>query len=70
LTAEERQRRLEANKDRQIAQLQQKIGQQTLLIDFFQRAFNQFGESRQSKGESGVTAFTGRSGKWCSLKAR
>jgi transposase len=63
VTAEERRRRLEEDKDRHIAELERKVGQQALLIDFLQKAFKQFGESRRSKSETGVTASTGGSGK-------
>jgi transposase len=44
-----------------VAELERKIGQQALEIDFLQRAFKRVEESRQRNAESGVTASTGRS---------
>jgi hypothetical protein len=44
-----------------IAVLERKIGQQSLEIDFLQRAFKRVKESRPSNDGSGVTASTGRS---------
>lgn len=46
---------------RQIAELQRKIGQQTLDIDFFRRAFKRVKESRRKNTETGATASTERS---------
>ena len=44
-----------------VAELERKIGQQALEIDFLQRAFKRVEESRQKNTDSGVTASTGRS---------
>lgn len=48
---------------RQIAELQRKIGRQALEIDFLRRAFKRVEESRQKSGKDGVKASTERSGK-------
>lgn len=45
-----------------IAQLERKIGQQALQLDFFKRAFTRVKESSQSSGATGKTASTRRSG--------
>jgi transposase len=44
-----------------IAELERKVGQQTLDLDFLRRAFKRVKESRRSSSESGGTASTGRS---------
>jgi transposase len=44
-----------------IAELERKIGQQALEIDFLQRAFKRVKESRPSNDGTGATASTGRS---------
>jgi transposase len=46
---------------RRIAELERKIGQQALDIDFLQRAFKRVKESRQKNTEPGGTASTERS---------
>jgi transposase-like protein len=46
----------------QIAQLERKVGQQTLLLDFFRGAFKRVKESRQPSTVSGGTASTKRQG--------
>lgn len=43
---------------RQIAELERKVGQQELLLDFFRRAFERVKELRQSSTEPGGTAST------------
>jgi transposase-like protein len=47
---------------RQIAELERKIGQQAVQLDFFKRAFKRVKESNQANGNTGATASTGRSG--------
>ena len=47
---------------RRTAELERKIGQQALDIDFFRRAFKRVKESRRKNAETGATASTGRSG--------
>jgi transposase len=47
---------------RRIAELERKIGQQALDIDFLQRAFKRVKESRRGNTASGGTASTERSG--------
>ena len=47
---------------RQIAELERKIGQQAVQLDFFKRAFKRVKESSQSNGNTGAIASTGRSG--------
>ena len=47
---------------RRVAELERKIGQQALDIDFLQRAFKRIKESRQKNVETGGTASTERSG--------
>jgi transposase-like protein len=47
---------------RRIAELERKIGQQALDIDFLQRAFKRVKESRRNNAASGGTASTERSG--------
>ncbi len=47
---------------RRIAELERKVGQQALDLDFLQRAFKRVKESRRNKAESGATASTERSG--------
>ena len=44
-----------------IAELERKIGQQTLDIDFFRSAFKRVKESRRNNTETGATASTERS---------
>jgi transposase len=46
---------------RRVAELQRKVGQQALDIDFLQRAFRRVKESRRKTTESGATASTERS---------
>ena len=47
-----------ARAERRIAELERKIGQQQVELDFFQRALRQVGELRQRSGVSGGTAST------------
>jgi transposase len=47
---------------RQVAELERKIGQQTLQLDFFKRAFKHVKESRPNNGSTGATASTRKSG--------
>ncbi len=47
---------------RRIAELERKVGQQALDLDFLQRAFKRVKELRRNKAESGATASTERSG--------
>jgi len=42
--------------ERRIAELERKIGQQQVDLDFFQRALRQVGEVRQASGAPGGTA--------------
>ena len=46
-----------------IAELERKIGQQALDLDFFRRAFKRVNELRRKQAASGATASTERSGK-------
>lgn len=46
---------------RRVAELERKIGQQALDIDFLQRAFKRVKESRRKNAAPGATASTGRS---------
>lgn len=46
----------------QVAQLERKVGQQTLLLDFFKGAFKRVKESRQPSSGNGATASTKRQG--------
>ena len=46
---------------RRVAELERKIGQQALDIDFLRRAFKRVKESRRKNTESGATASTERS---------
>jgi transposase-like protein len=46
-----------------IAELERKIGQQALDLDFFRRAFKRVKELRRKPAEPGATASTERSGK-------
>jgi len=46
-----------------IAELERKVGQQALDLDFFRRAFKRVKELRRKPGELGATASTERSGK-------
>jgi transposase-like protein len=46
---------------RRVAELERKIGQQALDIDFLRRAFKRVKESRRENTESGATASTERS---------
>jgi len=48
---------------RRIAELERKIGQQALDLDFFRRAFKRVKESRRTPAAPGATASTERSGK-------
>jgi transposase len=48
---------------RRIAELERKVGQQALDLDFFQRAFKRVKESRPKPAALGATASTERSGK-------
>jgi transposase len=47
----------------QIAALERKVGQQTLQLDFFKRAFKRVKESNQASRSAGETASTRRSGR-------
>ena len=47
---------------RRIAELERKIGQQALDIDFLRRAFKRVKESRRKPAEPGATASTEKSG--------
>ena len=47
---------------RRIAELERKIGQQALDLDFFRRAFKRVKELRRKPAELGATASTPRSG--------
>ena len=44
------------------AELERKVGQQAVQIDFLKRAFKRIKESRRNSGATGGTASTGRSG--------
>ena len=46
---------------RQIAELERKVGEQALLIDFFKGALRRIEASRQAKDEPGATASSPRS---------
>lgn len=46
---------------RQIAALERKVGQQSVQLDFFKRAFKRVRESNQANGSAGATASTRRS---------
>ncbi len=46
---------------RRIGELERKIGQQTLDLDFLRRAFRRLKESRRNNTETGATASTPRS---------
>jgi len=48
---------------RRMAELERKIGQQALDLDFFRRAFKRVNELRRKQATSGATASTPRSGK-------
>ena len=48
---------------RRMAELERKIGQQALDLDFFRRAFKRVKESRRNNAAPGATASTERSGK-------
>jgi transposase-like protein len=50
-----------AKAQRRIAELERKVGQQQLDLDFFQRALRQVREARQRSGASGGTVSTGSS---------
>ena len=43
---------------RRIAELERKIGQQQVELDFFQQALRQVGEARRPSGGPGATAST------------
>lgn len=45
-----------------VAELERKVGQQTIYLDFFKRAFARVKESSQNKSGAGATTSTGRSG--------
>jgi len=47
---------------RRMAELERKIGQQALDLDFFRRAFKRVKELRRKPAEPGATASTGKSG--------
>lgn len=47
----------------QIAALERRVGQQTVQLDFFKRAFRRVKESGQRSANAGATASTRRSGK-------
>lgn len=47
----------------QVAELERKVGQQALYLDFFKRAFKRVKESSQASGNAGAAASTGRSRK-------
>ena len=47
----------------QVAELERKVGQQALHLDFFKRAFKRVKESSQSSGSTGAAASTKRHGK-------
>ena len=47
---------------RRIAELERKVGQQALDLDFFRRAFKRVNELRRKQAEPGATASTPRSG--------
>ena len=44
-----------------IAQLERKVGQQQVMLDFFQRAFKRVKESNQAHASAGATASTRKS---------
>jgi transposase-like protein len=50
-----------ASAKRRIAELERKIGQQELELDFFQRALRQIGEERRPNGASGTKPSTSSS---------
>jgi transposase len=62
LTVEQRQRQVNEDAARQIAELERKVGRQALLIDFFQRAFKRVEELRPVNHKPGAKASIGRSG--------
>ena len=47
----------------QISQLERKVGQQAVQLDFFKRAFKRVKESSQPSASTGATASTRRSGR-------
>jgi transposase-like protein len=47
----------------QVAELERKVGQQALHLDFLQRAFKRVKESGQTSGSAGAAASTKRHGK-------
>ena len=47
---------------RRIAELERKVGQQALDLDFFRRAFKRVNELRRKQAASGATASTPKSG--------
>jgi transposase-like protein len=59
---QEPQRDQEQQQAGKIAELERKVGQQALLIDFLRQAFKRVKESRQNNAEAGGTASTERSG--------
>lgn len=48
---------------RQVAELERKVGQQALHLDFLQRAFKRVKQSSQTSGSTGAAASTTRHGK-------
>jgi hypothetical protein len=46
----------------QVAELERKVGQQQVMLDFFKGAFKRVKESNQPTGGAGSTASTRRSG--------
>jgi hypothetical protein len=60
--AGERQRRIQEDAQQHIAELEQKVWQQALPIDFLLKVSKQVEELRHDKCASGATASTGRSG--------
>ena len=47
----------------QVAELERKVGQQALHLDFLQRAFKRVNQSSQTSGSTGAAASTTRHGK-------
>ena len=47
----------------QVAELERKVGQQALHLDFFRRAFKRVKQSSQTSGSTGAAASTTRHGK-------
>lgn len=59
---EQRQREEGAHRDGLIAELERKIGQQQMVIDFFKGALQQIQQLRRLNSGSGATASSGKSG--------